>query len=122
MKTLLFFKKIALVGFFFLATSQLFAQSVYTQNVSDSGACDGSAYLDSTIIATATDILWIEANTGIQTGGNWISNLCEGTYTVTYTDGQGNTVSWFGRKLRNLPTTGRKMKDSSQLISDTKTN
>jgi hypothetical protein len=93
MKTPLFFKKIALVGFFFLAATQLFAQSVYTQNVSDSGACDGSAYLDSTIIATATDILWIEANTGIQTGGVYISNLCEGTYSVSYTDGQGNTVS-----------------------------
>ncbi len=91
MKTLLFFKKITLVGFFFLATSQLFAQSVYTQNASDSGSCDGSAFLDSSIVAT--DIMWIEANTGIQTGGNWISNLCEGIYTVTYTDGQGNTVS-----------------------------
>lgn len=91
MKTLLFFKKIALVGFFFLATSQLFAQSVYTQNVSDSGNCDGSAFLDSSIVAT--DIMWIEANTGIQTGGFWISNLCEGTYTVSYTNGQGVTVS-----------------------------
>ena len=38
------------------------------------------------------------------------------------TAGQGNTASWFGRKLRNLPETGRKMKDISQLISDTKTN
>ena len=91
MKTPLFFKKIALIGFFFLATSQLFAQSVYTQNASDSGSCDGSAFLDSSIVAT--DIMWIEANTGIQTGGFWISNLCEGTYTVTYTDGQGTTVS-----------------------------
>jgi glycosyltransferase involved in cell wall biosynthesis len=36
--------------------------------------------------------------------------------------GQGNTASWLGRKLRNLPETGRKMKDISQLISDTKTN
>jgi len=36
--------------------------------------------------------------------------------------GQGNNATWFGRKLRNLPTTGRKMKDISQLISDTKTN
>jgi glycosyltransferase involved in cell wall biosynthesis len=36
--------------------------------------------------------------------------------------GQGNTASWLGRKLRNLPATGRKMKDISQLISDTKTN
>lgn len=38
------------------------------------------------------------------------------------TGGQGNTASWLGRKLRNLPATGRKMKDISQLISDTKTN
>ena len=91
MKTLLFFKKITLVGFFFLATSHLFAQSVYTQNTSDSGSCDGSAFLDSSIVAT--DILWIEANTGIQTGGFWISNLCEGTYIVSYTNGQGVTVS-----------------------------
>ena len=36
--------------------------------------------------------------------------------------GQGNTASWLGRKLRNLPETGRKMKDISQLISETKTN
>ena len=36
--------------------------------------------------------------------------------------GQGNTASWLGRKLRNLPETGRKMKDISQLMSDTKTN
>lgn len=91
MKTPLFFKKIALVGFFFLAATQLFAQSVYTQNASDSGSCDGSAFLDSSIVAT--DILWIEANTGIQTGGFWISNLCEGTYTVSYTNGQGVTVT-----------------------------
>ena len=89
MKTLLFFKKIALVGFFFLATTQLFAQNVYTQNASDSGNCDGAAFLDSSIVAN--DILWIEANTGIQTGGTSIFNLCEGTYTVTYTNEQGVT-------------------------------
>jgi hypothetical protein len=91
MKTPLFFKKIALVGFFFLAATQLFAQSVYTQNASDSGSCDGSAFLDSSIVAT--DILWIESNTGIQTGGSSIFNLCEGVYTVSYTDGQGTTIS-----------------------------
>jgi hypothetical protein len=91
MKTILFFKKITLIGFFFLATSQLFAQSVYTQNVSDSGNCDGSAFLDSSIVAT--NIMWINGNTGIQTSGTWISNLCEGTYTVSYTNGQGVTVS-----------------------------
>jgi glycosyltransferase involved in cell wall biosynthesis len=36
--------------------------------------------------------------------------------------GQGNNATWFSRKLRELPTTMRKMKDISQLISDTKTN
>lgn len=91
MKTLLFFKKIALVGFFFLATSQLFSQAVYTQNVSDSVACDGAAFLDSSIVAT--NIIWIQANTGIQNGGTSIFNLCQGTYTVSYSDGQGNTVT-----------------------------
>lgn len=38
------------------------------------------------------------------------------------TAGQGNTASWVGRKLRELPTSARKMKDISQLISQTKTN
>jgi glycosyltransferase involved in cell wall biosynthesis len=36
--------------------------------------------------------------------------------------GQGNNATWVGRKLRELPTTMRKMKDISQLISQTKTN
>lgn len=89
MKTLLFIKKIALIGFFSLATSQFFSQVVLTQNVSDSGSCDGAAFLDSSIVAT--DILWIEANTGIQNGGTSIFNLCEGTYSVTFTNGQGVT-------------------------------
>jgi glycosyltransferase involved in cell wall biosynthesis len=35
--------------------------------------------------------------------------------------GQGNSATWFGRKLRELPMTARKMKDISQLLSDTKT-
>lgn len=37
------------------------------------------------------------------------------------TAGQGNSATWFGRKLRELPMTARKMKDISQLLSDTKT-
>jgi glycosyltransferase involved in cell wall biosynthesis len=36
------------------------------------------------------------------------------------TAGQGNNATWFGRKLRELPMTARKMKDISQLLSDTK--
>jgi glycosyltransferase involved in cell wall biosynthesis len=35
---------------------------------------------------------------------------------------QGNTAKWLGRKLRQMPTTARKMRDISQLLSDTKTN
>jgi glycosyltransferase involved in cell wall biosynthesis len=35
---------------------------------------------------------------------------------------QGNTAKWLGRKLRQMPTTARKMKDISQLLADTKTN
>ena len=35
---------------------------------------------------------------------------------------QGNTAKWLGRKLRQMPTTARKMRDISQLLADTKTN
>ena len=38
------------------------------------------------------------------------------------TAGQGNTKRWWGKKLRELPTSARKMKDISQLLSQTKAN
>ena len=88
MKTLLFFKKIALVGFFFTAftASSQFTMGVYTQNTSAPGVCDGAAFLDSNIVADY--ISWVQANTIIQQGGFSVMNLCEGTYTVTYANGQ----------------------------------
>ncbi|MBU3659311.1 MAG: T9SS type A sorting domain-containing protein [Flavobacteriales bacterium] len=95
MKSFLFFKKLTLVGLFFAAvsSSNSFAQDVYTQNTSGPGICDGSAYLDSAVIAVANDIQWIQVNTTIQQGGTYVGDLCEGTYTVTYTDGSGNPIT-----------------------------
>jgi hypothetical protein len=69
---------------FILALSSLFAQNLIVSN--DSGGanvCTGSAYfLDST--ALNTSIVWMNNGTVIQQGGYNISNLCPGTYTVTY--------------------------------------
>ena len=93
MKTLHYFQKIALGIVLFLAFSanSLFAQSVITQNVTGPGVCDGAAFVDSSVYAT--NIVWSNNSNVIQQGGNYIGNLCSGTYVITFSDGQGNTIT-----------------------------
>jgi glycosyltransferase involved in cell wall biosynthesis len=64
----------------------------------------------------------------VREGSMWVDSELVIDYRVSPdqqvgldTAGQGNSAFWLGRKLRELPMTARKMKDISQLLSDTKT-
>lgn len=46
--------------------------------------CDGSAFLDTTMINTNVTTIWWKTFQNIQTGGFSINNLCAGTYRVDY--------------------------------------
>lgn len=88
-------KKLLLtVSFAFIAvlSSLSFAQSgVYTYNTSDPTSCNGGAFLDSSLVTSNEQ--WYGNGNVLQMGGTAISNLCAGTYTVTYLDSNGNSVT-----------------------------
>lgn len=94
MKTLLQISKMVLVTLFFSAffSSTLRAQnSVYTVNSTDSLLCNGAAYLDSSM--WNSPITWMNGNTILASNTFSLTNLCIGSYTVTYTDANGNPVT-----------------------------
>ena len=65
-----------------------FAQNaIITQNTSGPAACDGSAMIDSSFVAT--NEIWMGGGAILQSGGNSISGLCAGTYVVTFTTSTG---------------------------------
>ena len=70
-----------------------FAQNpIITQNTSGPAACDGTATIDSALVAT--NEVWMGLGTILQQGGNSISGLCAGTYSVTFTNSGGNTSTF----------------------------
>ena len=87
MKKILFF-----LSFMFM-TILAFAQNpIITQNTSGPAACDGTATIDSALVAT--NEVWMGLGTILQQGGNSISGLCAGTYSVTFTNSGGNTLTF----------------------------
>lgn len=75
-----------------MISSSSFGQNlIWTNNTSSPAACDGSAYIDSNVVVT--NQVWAGNGIVLQSGGDYISGLCAGTYTLTYTDFFGNNVT-----------------------------
>jgi hypothetical protein len=70
------------------------AQAVSAVNTSAPGVCDGYAVLVDSVNVSSTSIYWASSGAVIQQGGYYVWGLCAGTYTVTYTDGFGNTQTY----------------------------
>ena len=78
--------------FTLIMSSSSFGQNlVWATNTSGPAACDGSAYIDTNVVVT--NQLWTGGGAVLQTGGDSISGLCAGTYTLTYTDFFGNNLT-----------------------------
>ena len=85
-------KKILFSLSFIFMTILAFAQNpIITQNTSGPAACDGTATIDSALVAT--NEVWMGTGIVLQQGGNSISGLCAGTYSVTFTNSGGNTIT-----------------------------
>ncbi len=70
------------------------AQYVTTGNANNSNTCNGSAIIqDSTAVISVQN--WSDGGAIIQTGGYAIYNLCQGTYTVTFTTLNGPMTETF---------------------------
>ena len=91
------------------------AQFVTTGFGSNSTNCSGFAQIqDST---TVTSILnWHNGTTVIQTGGYAIYNLCQGTYTVTFTTPNGTMTETF--TISSNPCAGFSASDATTYISN----
>ena len=78
--------------FTLIISSNSFGQNlVWATNTSGPGVCDGSAYIDTNVVVT--NQTWTGGGAVLQTGGDSISGLCTGTYTLTYTDFFGNNLT-----------------------------
>jgi hypothetical protein len=76
--------KLLLLTLFSVISLSVFSQTqVYTTATSGPNVCDGTATLDSSII-TSTNIIWQGMGAVINQGSYMVTNLCPGTYTVTY--------------------------------------
>jgi hypothetical protein len=86
-------KKILFSLSFIFMTVLAFAQNpIITQNTSGPAACDGTAMIDSSFVAT--NQVWMGGGTTLQLWGNSISGLCTGTYSVSITNASGNTLTF----------------------------
>ena len=63
---------------------------VTIQAISAEGLCDGSAMFNP---GSITEWEWFQDSTFIQTGGDMIDSLCEGNYSVMYSDSAGTSVT-----------------------------
>ena len=87
-------KKLLFSLSFIFMTILAFAQNpIITQNTSGPTACDGTATIDSALVAT--NEVWMGTGMVLQQGGNSISGLCAGTYSVTFTTANGNMTLTF---------------------------
>jgi hypothetical protein len=76
--------KLLFLTLFSIISLSVFSQTqVYTTPTSGPNVCDGTATLDSTTVTTS-NILWQGMGMVVGQGGYYVSNLCPGTYTVTY--------------------------------------
>jgi hypothetical protein len=69
-------------------------QVVTTVNTSDPAICDGAAYFVDSNNVNSTSITWAGNGAIIQQGGYYVTGLCAGTYTISYTDFLGNPVTY----------------------------
>jgi hypothetical protein len=85
-------KLLLLLTLIFGTHAAMFAQvPVYVTNTSSPAACDGYAYLDSSVVIT--NISWMGNGAILQTGGTYIGNLCAGTYIVSYNTSNGTSMT-----------------------------
>lgn len=70
------------------------AQYVATYGTSSPTACDGYAYIQDSNSVTSV-LNWTDNSTIIQSGTYSISNLCQGTYTVTFNTLNGTMTETF---------------------------
>jgi hypothetical protein len=85
-------KLLLLFTLIFGTHAAMFAQvNVYVTNTSSPAACDGSAFLDSNVVAT--NISWMGNGAILQNGGTFIGNLCAGTYIVSYNTSNGTSMT-----------------------------
>jgi hypothetical protein len=90
MKKLLLF--VALM-FTITLTSSSFSQNILTVvDASNPTSCDGAAYIDSNSVVV--NPVWSGGGAIIQTGGLVLTNLCPGTYILTYNDFFGNPMTY----------------------------
>ena len=76
--------KLFLLTLLSVISFNLFSQvQVYTTNTSGPNVCDGTAALDSSVVTT-TNIVWQGMGMVVGQGSYYVSNLCPGTYSVTF--------------------------------------
>jgi hypothetical protein len=96
-KKLLIMKKLLFMLTVFLSvatTNFSSAQAVSAVNTTAPGVCDGYAVLVDSVNVNPTSIYWASSGAVIQQGGYYVSGLCAGTYTVTYTNGSGMSQTY----------------------------
>ena len=71
-------------------------QIISTSSTTSPNACDGSAWFVDSSNVNQTSVFWASNGTVLQQGGYGISNLCPGTYMVTFSDllGNSNTITF----------------------------
>lgn len=75
-----------------MISSSSFGQSIiWTFDTSNPATCDGAAIIDTSVVVT--NQVWASNGVVVQNGGGAVYNLCAGTYTLTYTDFFGNSVT-----------------------------
>jgi len=110
--------KLLLVTISNLLILHVFSQTVTCTNVSSVSACNGTATLIAANNVDPSTIVWHGMGVSPQSGGFTRSNLCAGTYTITYNTTDGipkfvgfsitNTFDWhpcggYGISISNYP-------------------
>jgi hypothetical protein len=87
--------KLLLLTLLSVISFNLFSQvQVYTSNTSGPNVCDGTAVLDSSVV-TSSNIVWQGMGMVINQGSYYVSNLCPGTYSVSFlTNGTPVTLTF----------------------------
>jgi len=85
--------KLLFLTLFSIISLSVFSQTqVYTTQTSGPNICDGTAVLDTTNI-NMTSIYWTGMGMIINQGSYIVTNLCPGTYSVTFTTSNGTPVN-----------------------------
>jgi hypothetical protein len=92
MKRILFFSLILTSLWTFEVKSQI---TVSVTNVSAPGLCDGTAMVDTNNLVTSASLTWMLGSTVIQNGGNMITNLCAGQYSLIFMGGGFTSTAVF---------------------------